>query len=172
MKLNLGSGLYPMKEEGMINLDIVRLDDVDVVWDFNKSGIFMDNQFEEIYAYNFLEHLNDIIKPMEEIWRIGKNGCKVKIKVPIYPTIWSMTDPTHKVFYTFYTFNYFSPDDDQHYITKARFKTLKKEFTFDSYLKWFGWIVNSDKTFQKFYYIFLSRFIQCREMYFELEVVK
>ncbi|HPC10341.1 MAG TPA: class I SAM-dependent methyltransferase, partial [archaeon] len=67
MKLNIGCGKKILK--GYINLDVVKLPGVDIVHDLNKyPWPFKDNYFDEIYADNVLEHLDDIIKPIEEIW--------------------------------------------------------------------------------------------------------
>ena len=105
-KLNLGSGKDIKKD--YINLDSIRLPGVNVVHNLDKfPWPFEANTFDEIYCDNVLEHLPSIIKTMEEIWRISKNKAKVIVKVPIYPSVWAFTDPTHKSIFTYITFRHF-----------------------------------------------------------------
>jgi len=106
MKLNLGCG-YNIKK-GWINLDVDKRTDVDVVHDLNKFPYpFSDNQFSLILMDDVLEHLNDTISVMNEIFRIIKPGGQVIILFPYYqhPNAW--VDPTHKKCLTKETFNYF-----------------------------------------------------------------
>ena len=171
-KLHLGSGKDIRK--GYINLDSVKLNGVDVVHNLDKyPWPFKNNQFDEVLCINVLEHLSSIVDPMEEIWRISKPGAKVIIRVPIYPSIWAFTDPTHKSVYTYVTFNYFRPEDGLNYYTKARFRIIKRRIRFlISYLKPLEWFFNINEKMQKFYSFYLSMIIPARELYFELEVLK
>ena len=170
-KLNLGCGKLARK--GYVNLDIVKLLGVDVVHDMDKyPWPFKDNEFDYVFSENIMEHLSDIVKPMEELWRITKNKGKVKIIVPMYPSIWSMTDPTHKVFYTYITFNYFTPGDGLNYYTKARFKIIKRKICFHPYFKFLDYFINIHEKIQKIYYIFFSHIFPAMTLDVELEVVK
>src|SRR3989344_3463022 len=64
-KLNFGCGPEIMK--GYVNMDILKLQGVDVVHNFNKFPYpFKDNEFDEIYTSHVLEHLDDLIKVMTE----------------------------------------------------------------------------------------------------------
>lgn len=55
-KLNLACGRDIRK--GYINLDIAKLDGVDIVYDINKIPLpFGNEQFKEILAYAILEHV-------------------------------------------------------------------------------------------------------------------
>lgn len=170
-RLNIGSGKDIMK--GYVNLDSVKLPGVDVVHDLQKyPWPFKDNEFDEIYCDNVLEHLSSIVKPVEEIWRISKNKAKITVKVPIFPSIWAFSDPTHKSAYTFITFNYFRPKDYLNYYSKARFNIKRRRIDFHAYLKPLELFFNLSEKMQKFYYFFLSTIIPARQLYFELETVK
>jgi predicted SAM-dependent methyltransferase len=58
-KLNFGCGEEIM--EGFVNMDILKLEGVDVAHDFNKFPYpFKDNEFDEIYTSHVLEHLEDL----------------------------------------------------------------------------------------------------------------
>jgi len=170
-KLNLGCGKDHRKD--YVNLDSIKLPGVDIVHNLNKyPWPFKDNTFEEIYCDNVLEHLDSIIKPMEEIHRISKNKARIIIKVPIFPGVGAAADPTHKSFFTYLTFNYFTPEDSLNYYSKARFKIKKRKIIFHEYIKPVTWFFNLSEKMQKFYYFFLSFIIPARSLYVELETIK
>lgn len=170
-KLYIGCGKDIRK--GYINLDCVKLPGVDVVHNLDKyPWPFKDNTFEEVYCVNVLEHLESIVKPMEEIWRISKNSARIIIKAPIFPGIGAAADPTHKQFFSFLTFNYFRPEDGLNYYSKARFRIIKRKIIFHQYLKPLTWFFNLSEKMQKFYNTFLSFLIPAYTLYFELETIK
>jgi len=170
-KLTIGCGKDIKKD--FVNLDLVKLPGVDVVHDLNKyPWPFKDNEFEYIYCDNVLEHLNEIINPIEEIWRISKLGSKVKIIVPIFPSVWSFCDPTHKSVYTYFTFNYFRPEDNLNYYSKARFKIIKRKIIFDRLLKPVQWIVNSFNITQKIWAFYFSNIFNAQSLEIILETIK
>ena len=170
-KLNLGCG--KVIKEGYVNLDVADLPGVDEVHNLNKyPWPFKDSSFDEVYCDNVLEHLDDIIKPISEIWRISKNKAKIIVKVPFFPGIAAVADPTHKQFYSFLTFNYFRPEDKLNYYSKARFNIIKRKIVFHQYLKPFTWFFNLSEKMQKFYNTFLSFLIPAYTLYFELEAIK
>jgi len=171
MKLNIGSGNKIKKS--YINLDIVKLKNVDVVWDLNKyPWPFKNDTFKEVFADNVLEHLDSIVKPLEEIYRISKKKAKIKIIVPFSPSVWSFADPTHKQFYTYFTFNYFRTNDALNYYSPARFVILKRKIIFNKYFKLFELFINSISLFKKIYVIFLYFLIPANFLEVELEVIK
>lgn len=96
------------KKRGRINVDSVKLKGVDIVHNLNKYHNHLRKIQLIIYADNVLEHLKDIISPLEEIYRILKNKKKAKIIAPVWPRNRVFKDLTHKVVYTNRTFNYFS----------------------------------------------------------------
>jgi predicted SAM-dependent methyltransferase len=170
-KLNLGCGKDI--KEGYINLDIVKLPKVDIVHNLNKYPYpFKDNEFDEISCDSVLEHLEDIKNPMEELWRISKKGAKIIITVPMFPSVWAMADPTHKSFYTYFTFNYFREEDYLNYYTKARFKILKRRIVFWSPFSFLTTLVNLSELSKKAYAHFFSMLIPANELRVVLEVVK
>lgn len=168
-KLNLGCGKDIKKD--YVNLDSVNLPGVNVIHNLDKyPWPFKDNTFDEIYASHSLEHLDSIIKPVEEIWRISKNNAKIKIKVPIFPSIWAMVT-THKQFFTYMAFDCFTEKDDVNYYSKARFKILKRKIIFNKYLPFMN-LINLSEFTQKAYYLFFSFLIPANELHFDLKVIK
>ncbi|MQL52258.1 methyltransferase domain-containing protein [Desulfofundulus thermobenzoicus] len=71
--LDLGCG--PNKLPGAIGVDIRPGPVVDVVHDLNVyPWPFADNEFDLVYASHVLEHLDDVVRAVEEIHRITKPG--------------------------------------------------------------------------------------------------
>lgn len=175
LKLNLGCGKDIKKsseKEKWINMDVVKLSGVDIVHNIDKyPWPFKDNYFDEIFCSHVLEHTQDLIKCLEEIYRISKNKGKIIIKVPFFPSMYSMTDPTHKHFFTYFTFEYFQPGVYYEYYSKAKFEILKRKinFSWNKYLKFMNFIVNLHP---KFYSRYLSFIIPSNELYIELKVIK
>ncbi len=141
MKLNLGCSINPQK--GMVNLDIVPLKGVDVLADLNKRPYpFKDNSFDEITAKMILEHLDDFVAAMKEMYRILKPCGKIIITVPhsTSPGVW--LDPMHKrPGFCFNTFDYFQPDHAASYSYDFQFFVVKKKIKFGMYQPW-NWLIS------------------------------
>lgn len=170
-KLHLGCGKDVRK--GYVNLDSVKLPGVDLVHDLNKyPWPFKNNEFEYVFASHVLEHLDSIVKPLDELWRITRNKSKISIEVPIFPSIGAMADPTHRQFYTYRTFDYFRPEDGLNYYSRARFNILSKRILFSKHLFFCTWFFNLSTNMQKFYTNFISFLIPAFALIVELETVK
>lgn len=125
IKLNLGAGTDI--RNGWINHDITNLDGIDVVHDLNsKPWPWSECLFDKIVANDVIEHLDDFVQTMEELWRIMKPEALLEIRVP-YMGSWSFyADPTHKRAFHETTFMHFDPSSPycQHrsYYSTARFR--------------------------------------------------
>lgn len=173
-KLNIGCG-YDIKKD-YINLDFIKLKDVDVVHDIEKFPFpFKNNQFDEIYCSHVLEHLDDLRKIMSEFYRIGNNKCKIKILVPYFSSTNFWGDPTHKKAFNLNTFNYFN----NHYYNKNIFINVlnKKIFFFSckTYMKsrWYSYpldfLIN---LLPNFYQRFFCYILPASEIHYLLEIKK
>ncbi|EKP04903.1 MULTISPECIES: class I SAM-dependent methyltransferase [Leptospira] len=125
--LDLGCG--NKKRVGAIGIDFNDRTQADIIHNLNSFPYpFEDSYFDEIYIDNCLEHLDDVIKVMEEVYRICKPGGLVKVIVPYFRSLWAFTDPTHKHFFGVNSFTYFDPDHIiciRYDYTLARFKSEK-----------------------------------------------
>jgi len=169
-KLNLGCGKDHKK--GWINLDAHKLPGVDIVHDLNKFPYpFKENEFDFVHASMILEHLEDCIKVMEEIHRIMKNKGVLRIHVPFFPSMYSVIDPTHKSFFTYLTFDYFTPKHGLNYYSKARFRIKRKKivFSWNRFLNLFSFFIN---LFPVFYSRYLSFIFPSNELFVEMEAIK
>lgn len=130
-RLNLGCGTDI--KEGYVNLDMVEKEGVDVVHDLNKYPYpFDDNTFDEVVMCDVLEHLDNIIKTIEEIWRICKNNAMVYIDVPNYNSFNQVSNPQHKLLFNYETFDSISQNkggemkEGLNHYTKAKFDVVEK----------------------------------------------
>jgi SAM-dependent methyltransferase len=106
--LDLGCG--KKKYPGSIGLDISDKTDADIIHDLNVFPYPLeDNQFDYVNVDNVIEHVDNVIRVMEEIHRVTKNSATIKIIVPYFRSEYAFIDPTHKHFFTTRSFYYFDP---------------------------------------------------------------
>lgn len=136
--LDLGCG--NKKRPEAIGIDFNSRTAADIVHDLNVFPYPLeDSSFDEIYLDNSLEHLDNVIQVMEEVYRICKPGGLVKIIVPYFRSIWAFGDPTHKQFFTIRSFDIFDPENItciQYDYTLARFKIEKIIFNESLVTRW------------------------------------
>jgi len=139
VKIDLGCG--KRKARGSIGVDLVPSPVVDVVADFRQGLPFKDDSVDAVYAYHLLEHLDDFLGFMGEIWRICRPDGRVYIKVPHASSSYvTWKDPTHKRGIFIATFAYF---DDTYqegaffgYYSKAKFRIEKARLNFSIHNPW------------------------------------
>lgn len=130
MKLDIGCGQN--KKNGFIGLDCLEMSEVDIVCDLDKEKIPLENSIvKEVYSRHFMEHTTNLVSVMEEIWRICEDNAKITIAVPYYNSIGAFRDPTHKIFFTYDTFDYFTVTDKYpSFYSEAKFEIIKKSILF------------------------------------------
>jgi predicted SAM-dependent methyltransferase len=68
----------------------------DVVFDLETgSWPFPDNSVDKILAHHVLEHIDDLIHVMKEMYRVMRVGAKAHIRVPHPRSDYFLADPTH-----------------------------------------------------------------------------
>jgi len=135
--VNIGCG--KTRIPGSIGVDRVMIEQyVDIVHDLNKVPYpFKDKSIDEIHSYHTLEHLQEPIKKMEELYRILKPGGLLHIRVPHFSSMGAFSDITHVRPFGYGSFDCFVKDEYQHFYTSAEFQILKKQ------IKYFGLYPNS-----------------------------
>jgi SAM-dependent methyltransferase len=119
IRLDIGCGLR--KHPGAIGVDVRALPAVDVICDLNRFPYpFASDAADEVFLHHILEHLDDPVRALAEIWRIARNGAAVRIRVPHYTGRYAWKDPTHKHCFTSESFAYFG-ENAYSYYTPARF---------------------------------------------------
>ena len=104
----LDFGCGQKKQPGSIGLDGFASPGVDIVHDFDIFPYpFEDNTFDEIICNSSLEHVDDFMRTVVELHRISKPDALIKVACPHYSGPDAYRDPTHKTFFSYYTFDVF-----------------------------------------------------------------
>jgi SAM-dependent methyltransferase len=127
--LNLGCGMQPLPRA--VNVDKVPTTSADIHHDLDVFPYPLPaDYFDEIHCIDVLEHLKDLVAVMEEIHRLGRDGCHVYIVVPHFSSSNSYTDPTHRHHLGYHSFDYFTGGNQWGFYTEKRFRCLKRELVF------------------------------------------
>lgn len=88
---------------GLVTLDSNPVHVPDVVWDLEQLPLpFEDSSFDEIHAYEVLEHTGSqggwrfFFAQWSDFWRILKPGGMFYGTVPYWESVWAWGDPSHK----------------------------------------------------------------------------
>ncbi len=91
---------------------------------------FADNRFDQVYAFDVIEHLADVVAAMEELHRICRNGASIEISVPHFSSGNAFTDPTHRHFFSRFSFDYFDSSHEFAFYSEARFRVVRSNLIF------------------------------------------
>ena len=158
--LNIGCGKNYRKN--WINLDL-HSKKAEVIHDLNKFPYpFKDNTFEHILAAGIMEHLDNPLKTMKELWRISKPNGTIMIKVPYFTSYTAWVDITHKRPFTYNSFSRLCGFYDskikgtvlyQPILFEYRFRRLIWGTTSKSFFKpitnFMNWLVNLNPEFME-----------------------
>jgi len=107
--LDVGCGRA--KTPGSVGIDIEPHPGVDIVHDLNQFPYpFGPDEFDRIVARHCLEHLENVVKVMDEFHRVVKARGLVEIEVPHFSSCDAYTDVTHKHFFSYHSFDYFTKE--------------------------------------------------------------
>jgi SAM-dependent methyltransferase len=121
--LNLGAGRK--RRSDALNVDLVADTNPELVWDLNRlPWPLPSNHFREILAYDVIEHLDNLIPVIEEIHRVCAPGAVVRITLPHFSCANAFTDPTHRHYFSWFSFHYFTGENQWEFYTTRRFKRI------------------------------------------------
>ncbi len=172
--LDIGCG--GRKLPGAVGVDSIEFPEVDVVHDLSVfPWPFANDSFDLIFSNHFLEHSEDVLATLGEIHRILKSGGRTVIQVPYFRSVDSVTDPTHKHFFTSYSLDYVIAG------TKLSQYAYTK-YCFNKIGFWYAWpqrsssyIVSAFKSFitthKRFYDQYLSILLPVECVTWELEKI-
>jgi SAM-dependent methyltransferase len=127
--LNLGCGRK--HRPGAVNLDRTSASSPDVVHDLDvRPWPFPDDRFDQVYAFDVVEHLADIVGTLEELHRICRDGASIEITVPHFSSGNAFTDPTHRHFFSRFSFDYFDETHEFGFYSAARFRVVRSNLIF------------------------------------------
>jgi SAM-dependent methyltransferase len=147
--LDIGCGNNKIK--GALGLDIDTSSQADIVCDLNKYPYpIVSGEFDKVYAKHIIEHVDDPINFMKELYRIIKPGGSLFIETPHFSSYVAYSEPQHKRF-----FSYFMIDE---ILKKVPFRIAEREITFYKSFRLFGvkWLANKHpRNYEKFWtYLF------------------
>ena len=124
LKIDLACGTT--KQEGFVGVDIAGTPDIHAdlekfPWTFAET-----ESVDALRCSHYIEHTKDIIRFMEECWRILKVGAPFEIIAPYYTSARAWQDPTHRQAICEATFLYYNKkwmvdNKLEHYGIKANF---------------------------------------------------
>lgn len=127
-KLNLGCGRDV--RAGWVNVDRIRLPGVDAVLDLESPLPFADGVLERVHCSHVLEHVDRFLELMEELHRVLAPEGRLTVVVPHLSFFGSYTDPTHRRFFGYHSFDYFTPGGTCSFYSRARFRIVRREIRF------------------------------------------
>ena len=174
MILDVGCGRK--KYPDAIGIDINPDSDADVLHDLNQIPYpYNDNTFDMIICDNCLEHLEEVVPIMEELHRIAKASATVRIIVPFYASRYAHTDPTHRHFFGWRSFDYFVPGTP---FREFRYSRITFEIISVEYQKGWRvrgirrWICRLANRFKDYYEEYFAGIFPMGDITFDLRVIK
>lgn len=170
-KINLGCG-FDYKER-YINCDLRKTVKADKYFDMNIFPYpFKDNSVDEVVMSHILEHLDNVVEVLTEVYRICKKGAIVKIDTPYFSSESAFSDIEHKHFFTYTTLDAVDRSNPIHFrnpfCNKVNFKIIKKKLNWRKQLFFFEIFNLCPRLYQELFpYIFPARSIS-----YVLEAVK
>jgi len=165
--LNLGCGERVV--DGAVNVDFYAKH-ADVRHDLNRYPYpFADGAFDEIHAWNVIEHLDDVIAAVHEIHRIGADGCLVRIRVPHFRSACLYEDLTHRHGFAWRSFDIFVEDGSIYGdYAQCKFEIVHRRFTpylFPPLYRFLSWLPSLTDNL-------LSKYVPMASIEFTLRVRK
>jgi ubiquinone/menaquinone biosynthesis C-methylase UbiE len=172
--LDVGCGIN--KAPGAIGIDKNQSSGADVICDLDQFPYpFRDGSFDRIQAIHLIEHVGDVLRTMEEFYRLVRDGGTVFVVTPHYTDFSSFCDPTHRWHLNSFSFRYFGDNHGGYaYYTEAK---LRETRVFVKLLRFwrltgFEFLVNKSRRFRLFWEHYLCYVVRGKVMEFEFQVVK
>jgi len=178
--LDIGCGKH--KTPGAVGLDNNPRTGADVIHSLDDVPYpFADNEFDVVIGNQVIEHVEDVLAVMAELYRITRPGGIIRLDTPHYSDIASYTDPTHKHHLTTESFAYFTgkrPDFDFYSQVTLRPRVVRVTMLKLWRALGFELMVNSCNRYpslrflRRFWESYLCFIIRGKTIYFEFEVLK
>jgi ubiquinone/menaquinone biosynthesis C-methylase UbiE len=163
-------------KDKVIGLDKFHVSGADVIADLECTLPFKDNSFDVVNASHVLEHIENFFELLSEIYRILKPNGTLKIKAPYFSSPHAFTNPTHKRFFTYTTFEFFEEKYEENQYCKGKFYKIinrKLNFSFNKKYASLNKIINPlVNRFPTIYQHLFSYIIPCDEIIVEMKPIK
>jgi len=103
-RLDLGCSRY--KTSGYLGVDIARVPGVDVIGDARRLP-FKTSSLDGIFSHHCIEHIDDQLAVISELWRICRDGAEIHIVVPHFSNPSYYDDLTHHFKYSTRSFEHY-----------------------------------------------------------------
>lgn len=113
------------KPEGFEGLDVQDREGVDIVCDVNNGLPFADGSVGVIRASDFLEHIPDKVKIINEIYRVLAHGGILLSNTPSSDGRGAFQDPTHVAFYNRNSFWYYTKEFYRNFVAGLNVKFME-----------------------------------------------
>lgn len=108
MVLDVGCGSRKIEPDA-IGIDVSPASAADHVWNLDQyPWPLASDTFTRIHMSHVIEHLDDPMRAMTEVWRVACDGADVHITTPHFSSHNSYVDPTHKRHLAAASFEYFT----------------------------------------------------------------
>ena len=129
MNINLGCG--DKKIDGAIGVDCRKTDAVDIRWNLSRKWWpFRKERFDNAYAMDIVEHMIDVFRFIDNVWRILKPKGMLYIRTTYFDSEQAYKDPTHFHFFTLESFDFCDPEtltgSQYNWYTKYKWKILSR----------------------------------------------
>ncbi len=172
--LDVGCGIN--KYPGAIGIDRNARTRADVIADLDQYPFpFADSSFHEVRAIHVIEHVSDVIRTMEEFYRLLESGGRAVIVTPHYTDFSSFCDPTHRWHLNSFSFRYFGDDHGGYgYYSAARFRESLVKVRLLALWRYLGFefLVNRFRRFRRFWEFYLCYLIRGKVIEWHLTAVK
>lgn len=174
--LDVGCG--PQKYPGSIGIDMNPNTAADVLCNLDAGPLpFRDDSFDQVRAVHLIEHVENVIRTIEEFHRVTRAGGTIYLVTPHYTDFSSFCDPTHRWHLNSFSFWYFYPEGlhgNASWYTRTRLR--QRHLRVRLLQVWrslgFEFLVNHSLRFRRFWEFYLCYIIRGKVMEFELEVLK
>ncbi|MET0649295.1 MAG: class I SAM-dependent methyltransferase [Pyrinomonadaceae bacterium] len=178
--LDIGCGKH--KTPGAVGMDSNPRSDADVLHDLDVVPYpFPDDEFDVVVGNQVIEHVDDVLAVVAELYRVTKPGGLIRLDTPHFSDIASYTDPTHKHHLTTESFAYFTGDrPDFDFYSHVRLRPRLVRVTMLKLWRALGFelAVNACnrrpalRFLRRFWEQYLCFVVRGKTIYFEFEVIK
>ncbi len=172
--LDVGCGIN--KYPGAIGIDRNLNTAADVIADLNQDFLpFQDSSFREVRAIHVIEHVWDVIRTLEDFYRLLAPGGRAVIVTPHYTDFSSFCDPTHRWHLNSFSLRYFGEDHGGYeYYSSAKFRENLVHVRLLSLWRYIGFefLVNKSRRFRRFWEFYLCYLVRGKVIEWHLTAVK
>lgn len=165
--LDVGCGRS--KFPGAIGLDVRTNSVADVRTDLDRlPWPLREGSFDLIVMRHVLEHMQDVVATVEELYRITKPGGRIVVETPHFSWVEAFRHPGHRHFFAGGSFDYYYPGNPTY---RAHLRCCRRRIYFNDLFKVIGFEALAN-LFSRPYERHLAFIFPAGSIVWELEAVK